>query len=203
MTQQKSINIRWHRGKISKEDRIKAMKQKGVIIWLTGLSGAGKSTIAVELEHALFENGHQTYMLDGDNIRHGLNKDIGFSPEDRSENIRRIAEVAKLFIEANIITITAFISPYRQDRESARKLQKDGEFIEIYVKCPLSICEQRDTKGLYKKARNGEVKEFTGISAPYEEPLNPEITIDTSKMSVGESTRAILRYLEEKGYVKF
>ena len=138
-----------------------------------------------------------------DNIRHGLNKDIGFSPEDRSENIRRIAEVAKLFIEANIITITAFISPYRQDRESARKLQKDGEFIEIYVKCPLSICEQRDTKGLYKKARNGEVKEFTGISAPYEEPLNPEITVDTSKMSVEESTRAILRYLEEKGYVKF
>ena len=203
MTQQKATNIKWHHGKITKEDRIKLMKQKGVTIWLTGLSGSGKSTIAVELEHALLENGHQAYILDGDNIRHGLNKNLGFSPEDRSENIRRIGEVAKLFTDANIITITAFISPYRQDRENARKLQKNGEFIEVYVKCPLEVCEQRDTKGLYKKARAGEVKEITGISAPYEEPLNHEITIDTSKMPVEESTRAILKYLEEKGYVKF
>lgn len=203
MTQQKATNIKWHHGKITKEDRIKLVKQKGVTIWLTGLSGSGKSTIAVELEHALLENGHQAYILDGDNIRHGLNKNLGFSPEDRSENIRRIGEVSKLFTDANIITITAFISPYRQDRENARKLQKDGEFIEVYVKCPLDVCEQRDTKGLYKKARAGEVKEFTGISAPYEEPLNPEITIDTSKLSVEESTKAILSYLEEKGYVKF
>ena len=203
MTQQKATNIKWHHGKITKEDRIKLMKQKGVTIWLTGLSGSGKSTIAVELEHALLENGHQAYILDGDNIRHGLNKNLGFSPEDRSENIRRIGEVAKLFTDANIITITAFISPYRQDRENARKLQKNGEFIEVYVKCPLEVCEQRDTKGLYKKARAGEVKEFTGISAPYEEPLNHEITIDTSKMPVEESIRAILKYLEEKGYVKF
>ena len=203
MTQQKATNIKWHHGKITKEDRIKLMKQKGVTIWLTGLSGSGKSTIAAELEHALLENGHQAYILDGDNIRHGLNKNLGFSPEDRSENIRRIGEVAKLFTDANIITITAFISPYRQDRENARKLQKNGEFIEVYVKCPLEVCEQRDTKGLYKKARAGEVKEFTGISAPYEEPLNHEITIDTSKMPVEESTRAILKYLEEKGYVKF
>ena len=203
MTQQKATNIKWHHGKITKEDRIKLMKQKGVTIWLTGLSGSGKSTIAVELEHALLENGHQAYILDGDNIRHGLNKNLGFSPEDRSENIRRIGEVAKLFTDANIITITAFISPYRQDRENARKLQKNGEFIEVYVKCPLEVCEQRDTKGLYKKARAGEVKEFTGISAPYEEPVNHEITIDTSKMPVEESIRAILKYLEEKGYVKF
>ncbi len=203
MTQQKATNIKWHHGKITKEDRIKLMKQKGVTIWLTGLSGSGKSTIAVELEHALLENGHQAYILDGDNIRHGLNKNLGFSPEDRSENIRRIGEVAKLFTDANIITITAFISPYRQDRENARKLQKNGEFIEVYVKCPLEVCEQRDTKGLYKKARAGEVKEFTGISAPYEEPLNHEITIDTSKMPVEESTRAIIKYLEETGYVKF
>jgi adenylylsulfate kinase len=203
MAVQKATNIKWHHGKITKEDRVKLMKQKGVTIWLTGLSGSGKSTIAVELEHALLENKHLAYILDGDNIRHGLNKNLGFSPEDRTENIRRIGEVAKLFTDANIITITAFISPYRQDRDNVRKLLKDGEFIEVYVKCPLEVCEQRDTKGLYKKARAGEVKEFTGISAPYEEPLNPELTIDTSKMTVDESTRAVLNYLEEKDYVKF
>ncbi|MEK6598984.1 MAG: adenylyl-sulfate kinase [Deltaproteobacteria bacterium] len=203
MTHQKATNIKWHHGKITKQDRTNLMKQKGLTLWLTGLSGSGKSTIAVELEHALLENSHQAYILDGDNIRHGLNKNLGFSPEDRSENIRRIGEVARLFTDANIITITAFISPYGQDRENARKLQTDGEFIEVYVKCPLDVCEQRDTKGLYKKARAGEVKEFTGISAPYEEPLYPEITIDTSKLSVEESTKAILSYLEEKGYVKF
>src|SRR3989338_6615352 len=203
MAEQKATNIKWHHGKITKEDRVKLLNQKGVTIWLTGLSGSGKSTIAVELEHALIENKYHAYILDGDNIRYGLNKNLGFSPEDRSENIRRIGEYSQLFTDANIITITAFISPYRQDRENARKLQKDGEFIEVYVKCPLDVCEQRDTKGLYKKARAGEVKEFTGISAPYEEPLNPEITIDTSKMSIEESTRAILNYLEENGYVKF
>ena len=203
MTTQKATNIKWHHGKISRDDRVNLMKQKGGTIWLTGLSGSGKSTIAVELEHALIENKHQAYILDGDNIRHGLNKNLGFSPEDRSENIRRIGEVAKLFTDANIITITAFISPYRQDRDNARKLFQAGEFIEIYIKCPLEVCEQRDTKGLYKKARAGEVKEFTGISAPYEEPLKPELTIDTSTMSIEESTRTIIAYLEEKGYVKF
>ena len=203
MTVQKATNIKWHHGKITRDDRVNLMKQKGGTIWLTGLSGSGKSTIAVELEHALIENKHQAYILDGDNIRHGLNKNLGFSPEDRSENIRRIGEVAKLFTDANIITITAFISPYRQDRDNARKLFQAGEFIEIYIKCPLEVCEQRDTKGLYKKARAGEVKEFTGISAPYEEPLKPELTIDTSTMSIEESTRTIIAYLEEKGYVKF
>ena len=203
MAEQKATNIKWHHGKITKEDRAKLLNQKGVAIWLTGLSGSGKSTIAVELEHALIENKHQAYILDGDNIRHGLNKNLGFSPEDRTENIRRIGEVAKLFTEANIITIAAFVSPYRDDRDNVRKLLDHGEFIEIYVKCSLEVCEARDTKGLYKKVRTGEVKDFTGISAPYEEPLNPELTIDSSKLSVEESTRAILNYLEEKGYVTF
>ena len=203
MAGQKATNIKWHHGKITKVDRVKLLNQKGVTIWLTGLSGSGKSTIAVELEHALIENRHQAYILDGDNIRHGLNKNLGFSPEDRTENIRRIGEVAKLFTEAGIITITAFISPYREDRDAVRRLLNDGEFIEVYVKCPLDVCEERDTKGLYKKARAGEVKDFTGISAPYEEPLNPELTIDSSKLTVEESTRTVLNYLEEKGYVKF
>jgi adenylylsulfate kinase len=203
MAGQKSTNIKWHHGKITKEDRVKLLNQKGVTIWLTGLSGSGKSTIAVELEHALIENRHLAYILDGDNIRHGLNKNLGFSPEDRTENIRRIGEVAKLFTDAGIITITAFISPYREDRDAVRKLLNNGEFIEVYVKCPLDVCEERDTKGLYKKARAGEVKDFTGISAPYEEPLNPELTIDSSKLTVEESTRTVLNYLEEKGYVKF
>lgn len=203
MAEQKATNIKWHHGKITKEDRVKLLNQKGATIWLTGLSGSGKSTIAVELEHALIENKHQAYILDGDNIRHGLNKNLGFSPEDRTENIRRIGEVAKLFTGANIITIAAFVSPYREDRENVRKLLDHGEFIEIYVKCSLEVCEARDTKGLYKKARAGEVKDFTGISAPYEEPLNPELTIDSAKLSVEESTRTILNYLEAKGYVSF
>ncbi len=203
MAEQKATNIKWHHGKITKEDRAKLLNQKGVTIWLTGLSGSGKSTIAVELEHALIENKHQAYILDGDNIRHGLNKNLGFSPEDRTENIRRIGEVAKLFTEANIITIAAFVSPYREDRDNVRKLMGHGGFIEIYVKCSLEVCEERDTKGLYKKARAGEVKDFTGISAPYEEPLNPELTIDSSKLSVEEATRTILDYLEASGYVTF
>tara|TARA_B100001964_G_scaffold13643_1_gene14200 strand:- start:321 stop:932 length:612 start_codon:yes stop_codon:yes gene_type:complete len=203
MAEQKATNIKWHHGKVTKEDRVKLLNHKGATLWLTGLSGSGKSTIAVELEHALIENRHQAYILDGDNIRHGLNKNLGFSPEDRTENIRRIGEVAKLFTEANIITIAAFVSPYREDRKNVRKLLGHGEFVEIYVKCSLEVCETRDTKGLYKKARAGEVKDFTGISAPYEEPLNPELTIDSSKLSVEESTREILNYLAGKGYVTF
>lgn len=203
MAEQEATNIKWHHGKITKEGRIKLLNQKGVTIWLTGLSGSGKSTIAVELEHALIENRHQAYILDGDNIRYGLNKNLGFSPEDRTENIRRIGEVAKLFTDAGIITIAAFISPYREDRDGVRKLLNRGEFIEVYVKCPLDVCEERDTKGLYKKARAGEVKDFTGISAPYEEPLNPELTIDSSKLTVEESARAVLNYLVEKGFATF
>jgi len=203
MSGQKATNIKWHHGKVTKEDRVKLLNQKGVTIWLTGLSGSGKSTIAVELEHALVENRRQAYILDGDNIRHGLNKNLGFSPEDRTENIRRIGEVAKLFTDAGIITIAAFISPYREDRDAVRKLLNNGEFIEVYVKCPLDVCEERDTKGLYKKARAGEVNDFTGVSSPYEEPLNPEMTIDSSKLAVEKSTRTILNYLGEKGYVTF
>ncbi len=203
MAEQKATNIKWHHGKITKEDRAKLLNQKGATIWLTGLSGSGKSTIAVELEHALIENKHLAYILDGDNIRHGLNKNLGFSPEDRTENIRRIGEVAKLFTEANILTITAFVSPYREDRGNVRQLLDHGQFIEVFVKCSLEVCEARDTKGLYKNSRAGEVKDFTGISAPYEEPLEPELTVDSSKLSVEESTRVILNYLQEKGYVAF
>ncbi|VAV83445.1 Adenylylsulfate kinase [hydrothermal vent metagenome] len=202
MTQTKSTNITWHKGKISKEDRREKTGQRGVTVWLTGLSGSGKSTIAVELEHALIENDHHAYILDGDNVRHGLNKNLGFSPEDRTENIRRIGEVAKLFTGANLITITAFISPYRADRDEARALLGEGEFVEVYVKCPVEVCEERDVKGLYKKARAGEIKEFTGVSAPYEEPENAELVIDTSELGVEEATRAIIAYLAEKGFVK-
>jgi adenylylsulfate kinase len=202
MAEKKSTNITWHHGNVSKGDWEPILKQSGATLWFTGLSGSGKSTIACEMELALLEIGHHAYLLDGDNIRHGLNKDLGFSPEDRTENIRRISEVANLFCEANILTLTAFISPYRQDRDSARRVHKKGTFIEIFVKCPLSVCETRDTKGLYKKARAGNIKDFTGISAPYEEPLNPEITIDTSKLSLDESVRTILSYLEDNGYIK-
>jgi adenylylsulfate kinase len=202
MTNTKSTNITWHKGKISKDDRRAKMGQRGVTVWLTGLSGSGKSTIAVELEHALIENNHHAYILDGDNVRHGLNKNLGFSPEDRTENIRRIGEVARLFTEANLITITAFISPYRADRDEARALLGDGEFVEVYVKCPIEVCEGRDVKGLYKKARAGEIKEFTGISAPYEEPIDAELVIDSSKLSVEDATREIIAYLADKGFVK-
>ncbi|MBI2875800.1 MAG: adenylyl-sulfate kinase [Candidatus Tectomicrobia bacterium] len=201
MTEIKSRNIVWHPGKITRQDRINLMKQRGVTLWFTGLPSSGKSTIAVELEHALIENGYQAYILDGDNIRHGLNQNLGFSPEDRTENIRRVGEVARLFTDANLITITAFISPYRVDRDRVRALMAEGDFVEVYVQCPLQICEGRDPKGLYKKARAGEIPDFTGISAPYEEPLNPEVVLDTSRLSIEESVRILLAYLEEKGHI--
>ena len=192
----KSKNITWHESGISKEDREKQNEHKGVVIWLTGLSGSGKSTVAVELQAQLFEAGCLEFILDGDNIRHGLNKDLGFSPEDREENIRRIGEVAKLFADAGIIAITSFISPYRKDRDINRELLSKGEFIEVYVEAPLNICEERDPKGLYKKARAGIIPEFTGISAPYEEPLNPEIVINTDKLCVKDSADKIIDYLK-------
>lgn len=198
MTKQKATNITWHEGAVSKQQREGLLKQKGVIIWYTGLSASGKSTIAHEVEATLFKRGHLCYVLDGDNIRHGLNKNLGFSPEDREENIRRIGEVAKLFAEAGIIAMTAFISPYRADRNRVRELVGDGEFIEVFVDCPLSVLEERDPKGLYKKARAGEIAEFTGISAPYEAPENPELTIDTSKLSLKESAEMVVTYLEEQ-----
>jgi len=186
----------WHDTKIMKEDREKRNGHRAVVIWLTGLSGSGKSTIATELQRKLFDAGCNVYILDGDNIRHGLNSDLGFSPEDREENIRRIGEVAKLFADAGFIVITSFISPYKKDRQRARNLLKEGEFIEVYVKAPLEICEKRDVKGLYKKARLGEIKEFTGISAPYEEPDNPEIVIETDRLDVNESVKKIIDYLK-------
>lgn len=197
MTKQKATNITWHKGAITNADRERLLQQKGVVIWFTGLSGSGKSTLAHAVEEKLFEKGHLTYVLDGDNIRHGLNKNLGFSPEDREENIRRIGEVAKLFADAGIITMTAFISPYRSDRDKARELLDDGRFIEVYVKVPLEVAEQRDPKGLYKKARAGEIKQFTGIDAPYEEPLKAELVIDTSKHSLEESAAMVLKYLTD------
>ncbi len=198
MAEQKATNITWHQGAITKQDRQRLLKQKGVVIWFTGLSSSGKSTLAHAVEEELFERGHLSYVLDGDNIRHGLNKNLGFSPEDREENIRRIGEVAKLFADAGIIAMTAFISPYRADRDQARALHKGGDFIEVYVKVPIDVAEQRDPKGLYKKARAGEIKEFTGISAPYEEPLNAELVIDTSELNLQQSKESVISYLEEK-----
>ena len=187
MTEQKATNITWHQSSLNKPDREKLLNQKGVVIWFTGLPSSGKSTLAHVVEEELYKRGHLSYVLDGDNIRHGLNKNLGFSPEDREENIRRIGEVAKLFANSGAITMTAFISPYRKDRDKARQLHETGEFIEIFVKVSLEEAEQRDPKGLYKKARAGEIKEFTGISAPYEEPLNPELVIDTNELDVDKN----------------
>ncbi|NPA03851.1 MAG: adenylyl-sulfate kinase [Epsilonproteobacteria bacterium] len=189
----------WHNTKITKEDRIKLTKQKPCILWFTGLSGSGKSTLANALEEKLYKNGNLTYLLDGDNIRHGLNSDLGFSSKDRQENIRRIGEVSKLFVDAGLIVLSAFISPFRKDREFVRNLVSKDEFIEIFVDTPLSECEKRDPKGLYKKARKGEIKEFTGISSPYEPPLAPEIHI--KNLSLEESVEKILNYLFTKKYI--
>jgi len=201
MTTQKATNITWHSGDITKADREQLLGQMGVTIWFTGLSGSGKSTVARQVEKILTERGHLVYVLDGDNIRHGLNKNLGFSPEDREENIRRIGEVAHLFTDAGIITLTAFISPYRKDRDLARALAKEGEFIEVYVDCPIEVCEERDTKGLFKKARAGIIKEFTGISAPYEPPEHPEVSLNTANQTLDESANIVISYLEEKGII--
>ena len=198
----KSTNVVWHDTEITKADREKRNNHKGVVVWMTGLSGCGKSTVATELQKQLFDRGCNVYILDGDNVRHGLNGDLGFSPADREENIRRIGEVAKLFAESGTIAITSFISPYRKDRDKNRALLKEGEFIEIFVKASLAVCEERDPKGLYKKARAGIIPEFTGISAPYEEPLNPELVIETDKLSVEESAQTIIDYLTEKGIIQ-
>ena len=197
----KSKNITWHHADITQEDREKMNGHKAVVLWFTGLSGSGKSTLAHAVENALFELGCRTYVLDGDNIRHGLNKNLGFSPEDREENIRRIGEVAKLFTEAGVIALTAFISPYRADRDKARAAAGDGKFYEIYVQCALDVCEQRDVKGLYQKARAGLIPEFTGISAPYEEPLNAELVVDTAQLSLEDSAKAVLDLLRRNGVI--
>ena len=186
---------------IKKDHRRKSNGHSSAIIWLTGLSGSGKSTIANSLEAVLFEKGLNVYVLDGDNVRNGLNKDLGFSAQDREENIRRIGEVAKLFVDAGIIAITAFISPYKKDREIVRRSVDNDEFIEIFVKCPLDVCETRDVKGLYRKAKKGEVKSFTGIDDIYEEPENPEIVLETDKIGVTEAVDKVLNYLQEKGHI--
>ncbi len=201
MAQQKATNITWHEATVTAEDREKLLNQKGCVIWFTGLSGSGKSTLANAVEHVLHQQRHHTYVLDGDNVRHGLNKNLGFSPEDREENIRRIGEVAKLFSDAGTIVMTAFISPYRADRDQARALIDADRFVEVFVDCPLDVCEERDTKGLYKKARAGEIKEFTGISAPYEPPLDPEVTVNTAELSIEESAHAVVAALVAAGLV--
>ena len=198
MTEQKATNITWHQHALSREDRETLLKQKGVLLWFTGLSASGKSTVANEVTYQLHQMGKLTYVLDGDNIRHGLNKNLGFSPEDREENIRRISEVGNLFADAGLITTTAFISPYRKDRDFARQLLGDGRFIEIFVKASVETCEKRDPKGLYQKAKTGEIKEFTGISAPYEEPLKPELVLDADAMTIEEEVKMVLDYLKEK-----
>jgi adenylylsulfate kinase len=199
MAEQKATNIVWHAGAVTRADREKLNGHKGCTVWLTGLSGSGKSTIAVDLEKRLAERGVRAYILDGDNVRHGLNKNLGFSPADRTENIRRIGEVAKLFTNAGVVTITAFISPYRADRDQVRAIMDDGDFIEVHVDCPVETCEERDVKGLYKKARAGEIPEFTGISAPYEAPDKPELVIRTKDQTVEASTLQVLAFLERRG----
>ena len=192
-----SRNIVWHDASVSREDREKLLEQKGVVLWFTGLSGSGKSTIANALEEKLHLNEKLTYLLDGDNVRHGLCSDLGFELEDRTENIRRIGEMSKLFIDSGIITLGTFVSPLRSDREKVRELLGE-DFIEVYVKCSLETCEQRDPKDLYKKARDGEIKNFTGIDSPYEEPLNAEIILDTDNNSIDECVEQIIEYLSSK-----
>jgi adenylylsulfate kinase len=196
-----SRNIVWHPGAVTREDREAIDGHKGRTIWLTGLPASGKSTIAVELEKQLWDRGVRAFILDGDNVRHGLNKDLGFSPADRTENIRRIGEVAKLFTEAGMIAITAFISPYRADRDQVRAIMQPGDFMEVYVRCALDVCEKRDPKGLYKKARAGQIPEFTGVSAPYEAPLAPELVLPSDELGVDESVARILASLEQTGAI--
>ncbi|ASJ55099.1 adenylyl-sulfate kinase [Brevibacillus formosus] len=197
MSREGTANIVWHPTTVTKQDRQRRVGHKSCVLWFTGLSGAGKSTLANAVEHELHQRGVASYVLDGDNIRHGLNRGLGFGAEDRRENIRRIGEVAKLFVDAGVITLTAFISPYREDRELARNLVEAGEFIEVYVKCSLEECERRDVKGLYEKARSGEIGQFTGISAPYEEPAQAELVIESDKQTIEEAVQIVLTYLEK------
>jgi len=200
MTDQKQ-NIRWHGHSVQREQRAEQKDQKPCMVWFTGLSGAGKSTVANALDSLLFENQKHTYLLDGDNVRHGLTKDLGFSSQDRIENIRRIGEVGKLFVDAGLVALSAFISPFRSDRQMVRNLFPLGEFIEVHISTDLSVCENRDPKGLYKKARAGEIKNFTGIDSQYEAPESAELTIDAGKLSVEDSAKMIFDYLKERGYV--
>jgi len=198
----RSSNVVWCDTDITKERRNQLNKQQSAILWFTGLSGSGKSTIANAVEEYLHRHSIRTYILDGDNVRHGLNGDLGFSDEDRKENIRRIGEVSKLFIDAGVMVLTSFISPFLEDRAFVRNIVHENEFIEIYIRCPLTVCEKRDVKGLYDKARKGEIKKFTGIDSPYEAPDNPEVVIDTSVLSIDDSVGVIVDYLVRNGHFK-
>lgn len=201
MANDKSPNVRWHSGSVTSEQREALLGQRGVVLWFTGLSGSGKSTIAHAVEAELLQGGRAAYVLDGDNVRHGLNGDLGFTPEDRHENLRRIAEVAKLFADAGLLTICAFVSPYRADRDRIRGNLGEGKFLEIYVSTPLEECERRDPKGLYKRARSGEIGDLTGLGAPYEAPDRPELTLDTLSTSVTESVAKVVGFLRHSGYL--
>ena len=203
MTEQKATNVTWHDGDITLEDRNALMGHKGATLWFTGLSGSGKSTVAVALEKALFERGCLSYRLDGDNIRLGINRNLGFSAEDRTENIRRIGEIAKLFVDSSVIVLSSFISPYRADRDEVRALHAESgyPFVEVFVDCALEEAERRDPKGLYKKARAGEIKNFTGIDDPYEAPLAAEIHLRTDQMSLEKEVNVIIRYLEAHNFI--
>ena len=194
-------NIVWHSTKITQKDRLKRLNQRPCIIWFTGLSASGKSTIANAVEQQLFQRGHLTYLLDGDNLRHGLSQDLGFSEEDRIENIRRIGEVSKLFLDAGIIVLSAFISPFRADRQIARNLVNNGDFIEVFVDTPLKVCEQRDPKGLYEKARSGNITNFTGIDSPYEIPDSPEVRVYGYDQSIIDSSLTVIQFLENNNYI--
>lgn len=204
MAEQKATNVHWHDGDVTREDREKLLKQRGATLWFTGLSGSGKSTVAVALEKVLMERGHLCYRLDGDNVRLGINKNLGFSAEDRAENIRRIGEIAKLFVDTGVIVLSSFVSPYRADRDAVRELHaaSDMPFVEVYVDVSLEVAEERDPKGLYKKARAGEIKNFTGIDDPYEAPETPELVLNSDKMSLEEEVTALVEYLEQKGILK-
>ena len=202
MTEQKATNVTWHEHLVSKDERFKLNGHKGAVLWFTGLSACGKSTIANAVDYKLHLAGKRSFVLDGDNIRMGLNKNLGFTPEDRTENIRRIGEVAKLFAQAGTIALTAFISPYRGDRDKVREIMGAGEFIEILVDASLEVCEQRDPKGLYKKARAGTIPNFTGISAPYEAPEKPELVLDSNSKGIEELADEVIAYLDKNGYLK-
>ena len=194
-------NVRWFDGYVSRKDRERLHGHRGAVVWFTGLPASGKSTTAHLVEKELYRRGCSTYVLDGDNVRHGLCANLGFSPEDRSENIRRIGELVKLFVDAGIIVLAAFVSPYRKDRERVRRLFGGGEFIEVYMDCPVEVCERRDIKGFYKKAREGLIKEYTGITSPYEPPENPEIIIRTHEEPIEQAVSLIIRFLEERGII--
>ncbi len=196
-------NIKWHHSKVTQEKRVKLTNQKPCILWFTGLSGSGKSTIANALEEILYENGNLTYLLDGDNIRHGLNSDLGFDDASRVENIRRVGEVGKLLVDSGLIVLSSFISPFKNDRKIVRDLVKDGEYIEVFIDAPLEVCEKRDPKGLYKKARDAKIKNFTGIDSVYEIPSKADIHICSDKISVEKACEEIIELLVEKGYIKW